>query len=233
MSMSTPISQIRTMSAITQPGPLSMPTYDPNPPGPMSSMPQQPMMGMQQQQPAMPDFTNMPPMSGGMGDMGSSQGQPPQNQLVEDILREFEEPPGGNYQQDISAAGMSYAMDPVHIPPPKNPQAVQQLQAEETRVPSAVQSGTVSLSADGSYNSSSSSARQEGVFGKFTWLFDALKPLLAVFVIVFLLSLHQVNRYIFTLFPQLLLENGQLSVYGILLRALIATVLFYLATTFI
>lgn len=231
--MSTPISQIRTMSAITQPGPLSMPTYDPNPPGPMTSMPQQSMMGggMQQQQPAMPDFTNMPhQMSGGMGDMGSSQVQPQQNQLVEDILREFEEPPGGNYQQDISAAGMSYAMDPVHIPPPKNPHAVQQLQAEETRVPSAVQSGTVSLSADGAHNSSSGA---EGVFGKFTWLFDALKPLLAVFVIVFLLSLHQVNRYIFTLFPQLLLENGQLSVYGILLRAMIATVLFYLATTFI
>ena len=223
MSMSTPISQIRTMSAITQPGPLSMPSYDPNPPGPMSSMPQQQMGG------GMPDFTNMPPMSGGMGDMGSSQAQQPQNQLVEDILREFEEPPSGNYQQDISAAGMSYAMDPVHIPPPKSPHAVQQLQAEETRVPSAITSGTVNLSADGHSLPSSSN----GVFGKFTWLYDALKPLLAVFIIVFLLSLHQVNRYIFTLFPQLLLENGQLSVYGILLRALIATVLFYLATTFI
>jgi hypothetical protein len=228
--MSTPISQIRTMSAITQPGPLSMPSYDPNPPGPMSSMPQMGGMQQQQQQGGMPDFTNMPPMSGGMGDMGSSQAQQPPNQLVEDILREFEEPPGGNYQQDISAAGMSYAMDPVHIPPPKNPHAVQQLQAEETRIPSAVTSGTVNLSSDGSNHSSSSSI---GTFGKFTWLVDALKPLLAVFVIVFLLSLHQVNRYIFTMFPQLLLENGQLSVYGILLRAMIATVLFYLATTFI
>lgn len=231
MSMSTPISQIRTMSAITQPGPLSMPSYDPNPPGPMSSM-QQPQMGgggmQQQQQGGMPDFANMPPMAGGMGDIGSSQAQQPPNQLVEDILREFEEPPGGNYQQDISAAGMSYAMDPVHIPPPKNPQAVQQLQPEETRVPSATMSNSVSLSADRPGQSPSSS-----VFGKFGWLVDALKPLVAVFVIVFLLSLHQVNRYIFTLFPQLLLENGQLSIYGILLRALIATILFYLGTTFL
>jgi len=228
--MSTPISQIRTMSAITQPGPLSMPSYDPNPPGPMSSMPQMGGMQQQQQQGGMPDFSNMPPMSGGMGDMGSSQAQQPPNQLVEDILREFEEPPGGNYQQDISAAGMSYAMDPVHIPPAKNPHAVQQLQSEETRIPSAVTSGTVNLSADSPGHSQSSGS---SVFGKFGWLVDAIKPLLAVFVIVFLLSLHQVNRYIFTLFPQLLLENGQLSIYGILLRALIATVLFYLATTFL
>ncbi len=217
------------MSAITQPGPLSMPSYDPTPPGPMPSMSQQPQMGGMQQ-PAMPDFTNMPPMSGGMGDMGSSQAQQPPNQLVEDILREFEEPPGGNYQQDISAAGMSYAMDPVHIPPPKNPQAAQQLQSEETRIPSAVASGTVNLSAEGPGHGQSSGS---SVFGKFGWLVDAIKPLLAVFVIVFLLSLHQVNRYIFTLFPQLLLENGQLSIYGILLRALIATILFYLGTTFL
>ena len=229
MSMSTPISQIRTMSAITQPGPISMPSYDPNPPGPMSSMQQsqQPM-----QMGGMPDFTNMPPMSGGMGDMGSSQAQQPPNQLVEDILREFEEPPGGNYQQDISAAGMSYAMDPVHIPPPKNPQAAHQLQPEETRIHSAVTSGTVNLSADGPGHGQSSSGTGS-VFGKFAWLADALKPLVVVFVIVFLLSLHQVNRYIFTLFPQLLLENGQLSIYGILLRALIATILFYLGTTFL
>lgn len=230
MSMSTPISQIRTMSTITQPGHLSMPSYDPNPPGPMTSMSQHQMDGMQQS--AMPDFTNMPPMSGGMGDIGSSQGQQQPNQLVEDILREFEEPAGSNYQQDISAAGMSYAMDPVHIPPPKNPHAMQQLQAEETRVPSAISSsGTVNLSSPDNSHSQSSTAN--GIFGKFTWLFDTLKPLIAVFIIVFLLSLHQVNRYIFTLFPHLLLENGQLSVYGILLRALIATVLFYLATTFI
>jgi len=145
-------------------------------------------------------------------------------------LREFEEPPGGNYQQDISAAGMSYAMDQVHIPPPKNPQAVQHLQSEDTRVPSATTSNTVNLSSD---HSSSYGSGQTGMFGKFGWLADALKPLVVVFVIVFLLSLHQVNRYIFTLFPQLLLENGQLSMYGILLRALIATVLFYLATTFL
>lgn len=224
--MSTPISQIRTMSAITQPGPLSMPSYDPTPPGPM----QPSMGGSGMQQPVMPDFTNMPPMSGGMGDMGSSQAQQPPNQLVEDILREFEEPPGGNYQQDISAAGMSYAMDPVHIPPPKNPQAIQQLKPEETRVPSAITSGTVNLSADGPGQTVNSGG---SVFGKFGWLVDAIKPLFAVFVIVFLLSLHQVNRYIFTLFPQLLLENGQLSVYGILLRALIATILFYLGTTFV
>lgn len=214
MSMSTPINQIRTMAAITQPGPLNPPTYDPTPP----------QANNMQQPPA--DFS-MGMMPG--GDMQQQQQQP--NQLVEDILREFEEPPGGNYQQDISAAGMNYAMDPVHIPPAKNPQAAHQLQSEETRVPSATAPGNMSLAMEDMNSGSGSSSG--GMFGKFGWLVDAIKPLVAVFVIVFLLSLHQVNRYIFTLFPQLLLENGQLSVYGILLRALIATVLFYLATTFL
>ncbi len=213
--MSTPINQIRTMSAITQPGPLNPPIYNPVPPGPIASA-------------GSPDLMQQNPMQ---MDMTSMAGQQPPNQLVEDILREFEAPPGENYQQDISAAGMNYAMDPVHIPPQKNPAVMQQLQPEETHISSAGNTLQNGSNMDLSVHNLSSSA--SGSIFNMQYLLAKLKPLLVVFVIIFILSLHQFNRYLFSLFPQLLLENGQLSVYGILLRALIGTVVYYLAVTFI
>ena len=59
------------------------------------------------------------------------------------------------------------------------------------------------------------------------------KPVLIVFVIVLVLSLYQTNRLIFGFLPHLILENGELSIYAILLRAAIAAVLFFVMNKFL
>jgi hypothetical protein len=59
------------------------------------------------------------------------------------------------------------------------------------------------------------------------------KPVLIVFLIVLVLSLHQTNRLIFGFLPNLILENGELSIYAILLRSAIASVLFFVLNKFL
>ena len=49
-----------------------------------------------------------------------------------------------------------------------------------------------------------------------------------VFILVFLISLPQFNRLFFGLFPQFLLENGQIKITGILVKAVLATGLYIL-----
>ena len=54
-----------------------------------------------------------------------------------------------------------------------------------------------------------------------------------VFVICFLISLPEFNRFLFGFFPRLLLESGQVSIGGVMLKALIGMIVFATVVLFI
>jgi hypothetical protein len=167
--------------------------------------------------------------------------------LVDDLLNTIESqqtmlPPGTSYQNDINASGFSHMTDgQAGVPPPMNPNAHSMLESEYTRptqsmapggsLANAVNSKQSLMFGDNDNSNTNRYGAMEGMNndGK-TYvekLFDKLKPILVVFILMFVLSLHQSNRFIFGFVPQLLLENGQISVYGMLLKALLAAVLYY------
>jgi hypothetical protein len=47
-----------------------------------------------------------------------------------------------------------------------------------------------------------------------------------VFVICFIISIPEFNRFLFSFFPKLLLESGQVSIGGVLLKAIVGMILF-------
>lgn len=158
--------------------------------------------------------------------------------LVDNLLNTIESqqtmpPPGTGYESDINAYGYQHMTDgQAEAPPPFNPNAGGLLRPEYTRPDSRM--------APGGDLAAAVHDRQVGIFGSdnspnsndgktyLESLFNQLKPMLVVFLLVFVLSLHQTNRVIFGFVPQLLLENGQISVYGMLLKALIASVVYYI-----
>lgn len=160
--------------------------------------------------------------------------------LVDNLLNTIESqqmtpPPGSGYGTDPNAAGFGHMTDgQAETPPPMNPNAGGLLRPEYTRPDSGM--------APGGDLSAAVHARQTEMFGQDTSgsnsgvdsgktyverIFNQAKPVLLVFCLVFVLSLHQTNRVIFGFVPRLLLENGQISIYGMLLKALIAAVLYY------
>jgi hypothetical protein len=133
------------------------------------------------------------------------------NQFVDAILTELEDMP--NYENNQNAARQQYAMNPdAHIPPPQLGNTENLLRSQESR-----DTSTINLTDKFSNDSS------KGFLKKYK------KELIscAIFMILmFILSLHQVNRIIFGFMPKLILENGQISIMGILLKTLIATLIF-------
>ena len=61
-------------------------------------------------------------------------------------------------------------------------------------------------------------------------IYNHAKLPVIVFVVCFLISYPPVNRIVFSAVPNLLLESGQVSLQGVLFKALIGLVLFYIAS---
>lgn len=235
--MSTPINQIRSRLVSGQPTQLPPaggspmmydPTpppfagggmYDPTPPPPLhdpqqlgTTFPQQQQQQLSQMPPQMPSTDN--------------------NGMLEDILREMERSSAPDMLgPDPNVGLMNYAINPVNIPPPMSQHAKRQLESEATHAAAPlmiVDEHMANINSNDSTVSNSSTLLGElsgGVLGQ--KIINSIKPLVFVFLIVLVLSLHQTNRFLFSFFPQLLLENGQLSIYAILLRCSIAVILFY------
>ena len=60
--------------------------------------------------------------------------------------------------------------------------------------------------------------------------YNHLKLPLVVFLICFLISLPRANRLLFSMMPSLLLESGQVSLQGVLIKAVLGLVLYYLVS---
>jgi hypothetical protein len=165
---------------------------------------------------SIPDMNNMNPMSS-------------DSQLVEDILKEMGDSPGAELQSNINSQALQYAMDSSQVPPTKyNP-------------PHHNDQSTMN------YNNYSQKMmmeqNQSGILGQLGFnlggetlrdkLMKNIKYPALVFVLCFIISLPEFNRFLFGFFPRLLLESGQVSIGGVMLKALVGTILFAIIALFI
>jgi len=202
MSQSTPINMIRRGVGSEQPTPdMSMPNI-----GNMSGMPDM----------SMPDM--------GMSNMNSMNPMGSDSQLVEDILKEMGDSPGAEQQSNINSQALQYAMDSAQVPPNKY------IPPQQNESPMM------------EYNSYTQKMmmeqqqKQNGILGQlgFSLSGESLKEKIMknvkypglVFVICFLISLPEFNRFLFGFFPKLLLESGQVSIGGVMLKALVGMIVF-------
>ena len=198
-----------------------------NNPGNANTMIMPNAMGMQQDQnlpSVIPDNQQMLPppqqMPPNMQQMPPPPQQMPQenNQLVDDILREMGTPPGED-NNTINSDMMDYSMDPSQIPPEKLPGNF--LESRETRLQEELPNKMVV--ADSKGNILGLNIDTSTTFGK---TFMMIKNPITVLIISLLLSLPHFNRLLFGLLPKLLLESGQVSFYGVLLKAVIGMVIY-------
>ncbi len=150
--------------------------------------------------------------------------QNPQNhdQLVDDILRDFEEPP--HQESNIDTEMMGYSMDSSQIPPPKMNKNF--LDATATKTSGSGDSSDANINGGLGGNG----GFMDYTESKMEWIMNMVKAPLVVFVISFLLSLPHFNRFLFGLIPSCLLESGQVNIYGVLLKAIIGAVLFIIVS---
>ena len=60
-----------------------------------------------------------------------------------------------------------------------------------------------------------------------------IKYPILVFFMSFIISLPEFNRFLFGFFPRLLLESGQVSIGGVLLKAIVGMLLFSIISLFL
>lgn len=168
----------------------------------------------------------MTPMSNSVGNIGNPMGSSNDNQFLNELFDDLGVSNSQQYQTnptDISSQSINYAMEgAAHIPPDKNgaplptPIAVKnQYQAEMAAA--AASSSSKDLFSDSNIMLSSGNYIMDLVH-------KYVKMPVIVFVIVFIVSLPQFNRFIFNFFPSLILESGQISIMGITLKSFIALI---------
>ena len=231
---STPISQLRR--GLSQ-------NNDSNSQPPMSQM-QPPMSQMQppmsQMQPPMSQM--QPPMSQNMLTLDSNMdsNMDSNDSLVNDILKEMGESPGLDNNADINVNSFNYSMDNSQVPPEKI--AANFLESEDALTINEINDDNITnnekLKSDSNKTESNTllpnlSLNISNASLKDT-IFNYIKYPLAVFIITLIVGLPQFNRLLFgKLFPNLLYESGQISTYGLLLKSLIAMIIFTLIQYFI
>lgn len=165
------------------------------------------------------------PMPGDMTPMTSD------TQLVEDILKEMGNSPGAEQQSNINSQALQYAMDSAQVPPNKYVPPSQQDQQQMMDYNNYSQK----MMMDQQQNS--------GILGQLGFnlggetlkekIMKNIKYPALVFVICFLISLPEFNRFLFGFFPRLLLESGQVSVGGVMLKALVGMIIYSIVVMFI
>ena len=160
---------------------------------------------------------------------GASDPLPPMNsmnsdsQLVEDILKEMGESPGADQQSNINSQAFQYAMDNSQVPGYKYTGQTESLSAYDDK----------NFADKMMYQQKQDNSGFLGQIG-INLNGDSLKNKIMknikypglVFVICFIISIPEFNRFLFSFFPKLLLESGQVSIGGVLLKAIVGMILF-------
>ena len=165
------------------------------------------------------------------------------NQLVEDILKEMNVP--DTKDSDTNVQSYNYATDSSQVPPEKlyaqnlspdppltinepSDSVINNYNDDSTVDDLKKQNESLmsSLGINMSLNDNSSS-NKGGLIKKYLIL-----PSI-IFIILTLLVLPVFNRFLFSLLPSLLLESGQVSIKGVLLKAFIGTVLYVIISIFV
>jgi len=197
-------------------------------------MPQQmPQMGQQMPQMGqqMPQMGQQMPQQMGqqmpqMGQQMPQQMPQNENQLVDDILKEIGDAPGQD-PSNISTETLNYVMDPSQIPPEKLPGNFLQPDNDLLDEP---QPNQVVPEPNGSGLLKALNVDSTSTVGRV--VSTVVGPLI-VLIICFILSLPQFNRLLFGFLPGLLLESGQVGVYGVLLKAVVGMVVYGVVSYFI
>jgi hypothetical protein len=155
------------------------------------------------------------------------------SQLVEDILKEMGNSPGIEHQSNINAQALQYAMDSSQVPAYKYTEPEQQNTHQnnnqydnysEKIMNQQQQLNTGFLSQIG-INLNGESLKDK--------IMRNIKYPILVFCISFLISLPEFNRFLFGFFPRLLLESGQVSIGGVLLKAIVGMLFFSIISLFL
>lgn len=209
MSMSTPINQIRNQNQNQNQGeqpnmPLMPPVYNPT---------------VDVQLPGQNLNNSSDPSASNAS----------HTQLVEDILNEMEDNPSVEQLDDINTSNFNYATNDVNVPPKKNMNSINNLKAEPTTQFDSNDEQKEEITRLGNIKNLDLLNKDDDIeLTPMARMINKVKPIIIVFVVFIILSLHQVNRLLFSFFPKLLHENGQLTLYAIILRATIACLLYFI-----
>ena len=151
------------------------------------------------------------------------------SQLVEDILKEMGDSPGAEQQSNINSQALQYAMDQSQVPAYKyteqnNIHPVQTYNNYSEKMMNQQQLNSGFLSQIG-INLNGETLKEK--------IMRNIKYPILVFCISFIISLPEFNRFIFSFFPRLLLESGQVSISGVLLKSIIGLILFSIIVLFL
>lgn len=155
---------------------------------------------------------------------------PSESQLVEDILKEMGDSPGMEQQSNINSQALQYTMDSSQIPAYKqndNNEVLQPINQYNNYSEKMINEQQLN---SGIFSNMGINLNSESIKDKFM---RNIKYPLLVFIISFIISLPEFNRFLFGFFPRLLLESGQVSIGGVLLKSFVAMLLFTIIALFL
>ena len=182
------------------------------------------------------DNIDLPQNQMQMNNQGGSQFMPQssESQLVEDILKEMGDSPGLEQQSNINAQALQYAMDSSQVPAYKYTGQYEEMKPIQPIEPYTNYSEKI-MNQQASLNSNFLSQIGINLNGESLKekIIKNIKYPTLVFFISFLISLPEFNRFLFGFFPRLLLESGQVSIGGVLLKGIVGMILFSIISLFL
>jgi hypothetical protein len=149
------------------------------------------------------------------------------SQLVEDILKEMGNSPGMEQQSNINSQAYQYAMDNSQVPAYKSEE---QNSYYDDRHYSEKMMHQQNNANTGLFGQLGINLNGESIKDK---IMKNIKYPILVFVLCFIISLPEFNRFLFSFFPRLLLESGQVSIGGVLIKALVGMLIFAITAIFL
>ena len=150
----------------------------------------------------------------------------PSEPSIEEMLQDMDvpQPPPDN----MNTEQFNYSMDQSQVPPPKMqenflnnttqpPESVPQPEANKVQNKTTIPYLNIELDSGGMVSKCVSAG----------------KSALVVLVLVFLISLPEVNRMVFTKIPGMLSESGEIKIQGVGLKAVVCAILFMVINMFL
>ena len=156
--------------------------------------------------------------------------QPSETQLVEDILKEMGNSPGMEQQTNINSQALQYAMDSSQVPAYKQMDTNEPFQPMTTNNNYSEKMVHQQLNNNGLLSQIGINISGESLKEK---IMKNFKYPILVFILSFIISLPEFNRFLFSFFPRLLLESGQVSIGGVLMKSFVGMLLFIIIALFL
>ena len=156
--------------------------------------------------------------------------QPSESQLVEDILKEMGDSPGMEQQTNINSQALQYAMDSSQVPAYKQMDNNEHIQPMNPNNNYSEKMVHQQLNNNGLLSQIGINISGESLKDK---IMKNFKYPILVFILSFIISLPEFNRFLFSFIPRLLLESGQVSIGGVLMKAFVGMLLFIIIALFL